>query len=83
MKFRKRTIPVPVLSKMVQFAFTARTWLVETQSAISYVSVHGDDSHETPLNNTKATVSGIYENAKKRDLGLGEAQTSKKSSARF
>ena len=77
MKVWTMKLPVTVSSKTVHFAPTVVTSMVETMSFASFVSVHGDDPHDTPPTSTEAAVSGSCGNAETRDLSSSATQKSK------
>ena len=83
MKVRTRKIPVTVPTKTVHFAPTVSTSMVEAMSVASFVSVHGDESRDTPKTSTEAAVSGSCGNEETRDLSSSATQKSKSEALEF
>ena len=83
MKVRTMKVPVTVPTKAVHFVPTVSTSMVQTMSVASFVSVHGDESHDTPKTSTEAAVSASAGNAENRDLTSSEAQKSKSEALEF
>ena len=79
------TMEVPLASpiKTVLFVPTVSTSMVETISVGSFVSVHGDESHDTPPTSTDPTVSASCGSAKKRDLSSSSAEKIKSGALDF
>ena len=72
-KFRTMKVPVTVPSKAAQFAPAVRASIVETMPVMSFVSVHGDESHDTPPPSTEAAF-GSCGNAERKNLTSSGAQ---------
>ena len=68
-------VAMTVSWKTVHFLPTVSTSMRETKSVASFVSVHADEPHDTPLTSTKAATPGNCGKAEKEDLR--EAQKSK------
>ena len=68
MKLRTMQVSVAVPSKTVRFAPLVNTSFIDTMSVATIVSVHGEESCDTPPKSTKAKVSGSFGNAEKRDF---------------
>ena len=52
-------------------------------SVASFVSVHGDQSHNTPSTSTKAALPASCRNAEKRDLSSSRSKKSKSEALEF
>ena len=77
----KVTVTVP--TKTVYFGPTVTTSTVVAMSVASFVSVHGDESHDTSKTSTESAVSGSCGDADKRDLIPSETRKSKSEALDF
>ena len=72
-----------VTSKTAQFEPTVSTSIMETQLVASFVSVHGNKSHEILSKSSEAAISVSYENAEESDVGSSETQKSRSETLDF
>ena len=83
MKMRTNKVPLTVQSKAGHLVPTISISMMETMSVASFVSVHGDNSHDTLPTSTEAPVSRHCGNTTKRDLSSSEARRSKNETLDF